>query len=88
MTPGQAMLARSDTDGFDFRVDHDFDWAGNRFGFSANVALTRSYLEDINAFDPVEAEEHVGLWVSRLGYLASAYWGAKRMAAGPDRTDP
>ena len=67
-------VARSDTDGFDFRVDHDFDWAGNRFGFSANVALTRSYLEDVNAFDPVEAEEHVGLWVSRLGYLASAYW--------------
>ena len=67
-------VARIDTDGFDFRVDHDFDWAGNQFGFSANVALTRSYLEDNNTFDPVEAVEHVGLWVSRLGYWASAYW--------------
>ena len=67
-------IGRTDSKGFDFGLDYDFEWNGNQFGFSANVTLTQSHLQDINAHDPIEAEEHVGRWVSRHGYWARLYW--------------
>ena len=67
-------IAWIDTQGMDYRLGYEFEVGGNKLGLSANLAITKNFVQDINTFDSEEALEHVGLYIPKRIYRVAVFW--------------
>lgn len=66
-------IALVETKGWDYGLAWEFEWGGSVLGLSANMAETKSFIQDLNTYDSEEAEEFVGSVIPRRQYTAGAF---------------